>query len=1372
IGGDIRRDLPGPTKQFEQADKDWIKLMDRAVGTKYVTSLCSGTELTPVLMEIDKILKSCELSLDRYLQDKREYFPRFFFVSTTVLLDILSKRTDPSSIKNNLCIIFDAINDIEFSEMDRRIIVKIMQCKSEGNYKDIQIVDLKEYFVKCEGKIEDWLNQLVLHMQKSIKAIFQKAYSDYRQLYDGELTAFSDYTKKYISQVTIFGLMIYGTKKLEEFVQRTSIEKGDTYKKKLVEARNSGNPNGEKDPVDLEFINIQEQLAVLCREPHSNKLEVVKLETLIIIHVHSRDIFDFILKQKDHMVTVTDYDWLKQSRVYWLVSHQTCIINITDVPFEYGYEFLGAKERLSITELTDKCYITLAQALGMNYGGAPAGPAGTGKTETVKDMGRTMGVFVLVTNCAPEHRYKNMVQIFKGLCRAGAWGCFDEFNRIFLDVLSVVATIVSSIQDAFKQGKTIFKFPDVDNQLTDCALVATTAYFITMNPGYAGRQELPENLKVLFRGVTMMLPDRQAIIRVKLSSYGFTDIDDLSKKFAKLYTLCEDQLSKQKHYDFGLRNILSVLRAAGNEKKIIKEKEEEEKLIYIALRDMNESKFTPDDVELFKSLIEDVFSNIKNVGVRQYKELEGKLKEVIIRKKLDYTYPKWIKKVIQTYETSLVRHGFMIIGDTGTGKSTILECLTEAMSEWKGPTNKEMKWKIHRMNPKAIENEYMFIQKKLDTYILGTFTMLWKRCNENSPKGQNWLVCDGPIDSIWIESLNTVLDDNKILTLSNNDRIGMLDSCRMVFEAENLRNATLATVSRAGMIYITEGDIGYSPYINSWFMKNKDIFKDQRFKETELRDLIEKRYLTEQMILELTVNKSLKLCMNTSWLIRIKNFLLLIETLLQKKEYLDKSYIEKVVIFAFCWSIGGLLELDQRKIFHEVLVKKAKAPIPEIEDDKTIFDYTIGQTWEGWETEVSELKANEIANFSNLIIPTMDSTRAIALIEKVGKMKIDFNSDRCHPVLLLGDAGTAKTSTVLLYKKLRFVADKQVLKRVNFSSATNPVNFQETVDDEIEKTGNEYVPFFDKQMLVLVDDISMPLVNKWGDQMTLELVRQLLEQGGYYLIGETENRGNMKKVCRLTYIGAMNHPKGGKNDIPNRLKRQFYIFNMTLPNTQSVNDIYGKILRLFFSPKLYGDLINFASGLTKLTVEILSRVKSKFQPTPIKFHYNFNMRDLSRTFQGIFQSANSDSLKNSQAKYQMKQEVYLIHLWRHEVNRVMNDKLRDEQDKLDFKAILESTVIDVLGQEFSDSVSENFYFCDYLREITQDPESGRDLYNKAYEMIKTFDKLKEVTKWFMDRLSEEKKRKHVNLVLFEDCLKYLIRITRVINTNQGSIMLV
>lgn len=117
----------------------------------------------------------------------------------------------------------------------------------------------------------------------------------------------------------------------------------------------------------------------------------------------------------------------------------------------------------------------------MHYGGAPAGPAGTGKTETVKDLGRTLGIFVVVTNCSAEHRFTDMAKIFKGLCSSGLWGCFDEFNRIDLEVLSVVAMQVESITCAKKAGLSEFMFPDEADKIR---LIVTCGYFITMNPGY------------------------------------------------------------------------------------------------------------------------------------------------------------------------------------------------------------------------------------------------------------------------------------------------------------------------------------------------------------------------------------------------------------------------------------------------------------------------------------------------------------------------------------------------------------------------------------------------------------------------------------------------------------------------------------------------------------------------------------------------------------------------------------------------------------------------------------------------------------------------------------------------------------------------
>ena len=1378
IGGDIRKELPGPTKNFENCHKLWVKIMmDKAYPTKNVFSLCASNELIPDLSEIDKTLKECQQKLDIYLEGKRGQFPRFYFVSNSVLLDILSKRSDPSNIKSNLNIIFDAINDIDFNEVDKKSIVKIKQIKNENTPQDVQEVDMINHPVKCDGKIEEWLCDLVANMKLSLRDLFELAYYDVKNFYDQPLDdsnrdSFKAFVQKYICQVVIFGLQLFGTKRLEEFIVRTSFEKGDSYKKKLVA--------GEIDPSMRDFQTILGVLTEMCRADNKNKLDVVKLEALIIIHVHNLDIYKYFVNDKEmarQIVTVNDYEWLKQTRVYWYTHYssqrtvKTCLINITDVSFEYGYEFLGAKERMCITPLTDKCYITLAQAMGMQYGGAPAGPAGTGKTETVKDMGRTMGVFVLVTNCAPEHRYKNMAEIFKGLCRSGAWGCFDEFNRIQLEVLSVLATIINAIQDCKKKNQERFKFPESANTTTDIELIPTMGYFITMNPGYSGRQELPENLKILFRGVTMMAPNRESIIRVKLCSYGFENHDDLSKKFRKLYELCEAQLSKQQHYDFGLRNILSVLRHGGNEKKKFKDNpEKEEELIFMALHGMNLSKLVPDDKPLFVNLINDVFPQQKGATTKSYPELMKQINAVLDRKKLD-NLKIWVEKIIQTYETYHVRHGFMIVGATGTGKTTIMEVLTEAMSEM-DPTNKDAKWKIHRLNPKAVENEYLFIQKIEDTYILGVFTMIWKKCNEASSsysKQNNWVVCDGPIDSIWIENLNTVLDDNKILTLSNNERISMLDSCRLVMECENVKNASLATVSRCGMIYITERDITYKPLIRSWFKRNYDLLRDIKIKEEDIQKLIDK-LINENVENELLRN--FNPCMQVSWLIKVKNFLLLLEALLNdKSKTYDAKYIEKVVVFSFAWALGSLYEGKEREKFHKYIKDKGFT-LPDIKDERTIFEYSLNGDWEPWQTENVPIEKRNLENFSSLLVPTMDSTRAIFLIDKISLCRIDTISERCPPCLLLGDSGTAKTSTILLYQRTFSEESKKALKRVNFSSATSPTNFQETVDDELEKSGNDFIPILDKSLVIFIDDLSMPYVNKWGDQVTLELVRQLLEFGGYYLIKSDENRGVMKKISKISFVAAMNHPKGGKNDIPNRLKRHFFIFNMVLPNEQSVNDIYGKITQAFFTKKAFGEVISQqAQKLPKLTSDLLKRMASKFQPTPVKFHYYYNMRELSRTFQGIFKG-DKECLVNSEKRYQIAPDVFLLCLWKHEVTRVFCDKLRDTEDKKEFSNIVDIVLGENYEKEITDQLKTDYYFADYLRPVVQNEEIGCLEYPKNYENVVTLDRAREATTNFMNELNEKKDRKHVEIVLFDDCLKDLMKVTRVIQQEQGSCMLV
>ena len=820
---------------------------------------------------------------------------------------------------------------------------------------------------------------------------------------------------------------------------------------------------------------------------------------MILVDVHPRDVF---VEIEQHRVRdPEDFEWQKQARFYWSHDLDVATISIADVDFPYTNEYLGVKERLEITSHTDRCYVTLSQALGMCLGGAPAGPAGTGKTETTKDMGCTLGKFVMVTNCGDQMDYRALGGIYKGAAMgerpfsgtmilhphtlalsallsspllrassafsspllatppctlsfllttppcalasrtlaAGLWSCFDEFNRIDLEVLSVAAQQVGSVLTALKTDQAMFQF--TDGQIVNCE--KSVGYFITMNPGYAGRQELPENLKSQHRGVTMMVPDREIIMKVKLTGCGYEQNALCAKKFNVPYRLCEEQLSKQAHYDFGLRNILAALCTCGSSKRDAGAGKDpggslEPMLVMRTLRDMNLSKFVAEDVPLFLALIDDRFPGIKAEKMK-HEMVEPAVKKATLELGLQL-HADWLNKVIQVYEMCLVRHSLMAVGPSGTGKSRIVEVLQKALGAIVVPPDMIVQpmlgqpQKFVTMNPKAILSGQMFgtLDVVANEWNDGIFAQLWRKANKDK-KNFTWLVLDGPVDAIWIENMNTVMDDNRLLTLANNDRIPMLrPNVTLHFEVEDLRNASPATVSRAGIIYISEADLGWKPYIKSWV--------ETRTKDGALiQGALEK--IAEPLLNFLRIE--LKPKMSIAEISLMTSFTNLIDALLKEiSDTLAPAEMERFVIYALLWSVGGVLETADRAKLDKFL-RTVSSNLPEVEAPDTVFEYRIDETngysWENWGKIIPKWEFDsggpaEIGTkFASLLIPTIDSVRC--------EYTLGLSVMQNRPAILVGGPATAKTSIIL---QVLAKADPATtsFKKMSFSQATTLSIFQ------------------------------------------------------------------------------------------------------------------------------------------------------------------------------------------------------------------------------------------------------------------------------------------------------------------------------------------
>ncbi|NXH39972.1 DYH17 protein, partial [Dicaeum eximium] len=1294
---DTRSQLPEESKKFDTIDEDFRDLMADAVKTPNVIECTNKPGLHTKLEALQDRLAVCEKALAEYLETKRLAFPRFYFVSSADLLDILSKGTEPLEVSRHLTKLFDSLAKVKFQEDSDKKPLKVAHgmFSRDGEYMDFD--------ADCDlsGQVEIWLNRLLERMRATLRNLIPQALGTY------EDKPREEWVFDYPAQVALTGTQIAWTS--EVGVAFASLEKG--YE------------NALKDYNKKQIARLNALISLLLGNLSPG--DRMKIMTICTIDVHARDVVAKMIQTK--VETSQAFAWQSQLRHRWDDGEQHCFANICDAQLQYAYEYLGNTPRLVITPLTDRCYITLTQSLHLYMGGAPAGPAGTGKTETTKDLGRAVGIMVYVFNCSEQMDYKSCGNIYKGLSQTGAWGCFDEFNRILVEVLSVIAVQVKCIQDAIRARKKTFNF--LGETIT---LIPSVGIFITMNPGYAGRTELPENLKALFRPCAMVVPDFELICEIMLVAEGFLDARLLARKFITLYTLCKELLSKQDHYDWGLRAIKSVLVVAGSLKRGDPGSAEDQVLMR-ALRDFNIPKIVTDDLPVFLGLIGDLFPAL-DVPRKRDLNFEKIIREAVLELRLQ-AEENFVLKVVQLEELLQVRHSVFVVGNAGCGKSqVVLKSLNK--------TYKMMKRRPVTMDldPKAVTCDELFgiIHPATREWKDGLFSTAMRDLANITHDGPKWIILDGDIDPMWIESLNTVMDDNKVLTLASNERIPLTPTMRLIFEISHLRTATPATVSRAGILYINPTDLGWSPIVTSWIETRTE--KSEKAALTILFD----KYLPP--CLE-KLRSGFKTITPVPEVTAIQTVLSLLECFLTPKAVPPDSpreQYELFFVFACVWAFGGALFQDQLVDHRQQFSKWWLAEFKTIKfpNQGTVFDYYIHpktKTFNPWDERVPDFELDPDVPLQAAVVHTTETIRL--------RYFMDLLMEKQQPVMLVGNAGTGKS--VLMWDKLEALGtDEYLVQSVPLNFYTTSAMLQAVLEKPLEKkSGRVFGPPGTRRLIYFIDDMNMPEVDKYGTVAPHTLIRQHLDHGHWY----DRNKLTLKDIRNCQYVACMN-PTAGSFTIDSRLQRHFCVFAVCFPSREALHTVYGTILQQHLArQRVPTPLQKMQPQLVAAALALHQKVASNFLPTAIKFHYIFNLRDLSNIFQGLLFST-PDCLKTP---------VDLVRLWLHEAERVYGDKLVDEEDQYSFKKLM-ADIAKASFQEINEELmfaKPNIY-CHFAQ--------GMD--ESKYMPVTSWQGLSDLLGEALESYNEVNAA--MNLVLFEDAVSHICRISRILESPRGNALLV
>ena len=558
-------------------------------------------------------------------------------------------------------------------------------------------------------------------------------------------------------------------------------------------------------------------------------------------------------------------------------------------------------------------------------------------------------------------------------------------------------------------------------------------------------------------------------------------------------------------------------------------------------------------------------------------------------------------------------------------------------------------------------------------------------------------------------------------------------------------------MSRAGILFINAKDIGSKPFLDSWIEK-----RDNDKEKSSLLALFNK-YCTPEYLHEMLTAYARIIPVSEVTIIRTLCYLLegLLARLSEAKKVrlkvdptplepaVEKEQFEANFVFAVIWAFGGAALVDKavdtRKDFSDFF-RRVFTTI-KFPKEGHVFDY------------YPDVKTGKMVPWTD-IVPAFHAPDDAYLVTKVFVPTVDTVSlnfvmelltMRQKHVLLVGTAGTGKT--VLVNSYLHSMPDSMLYCNINLNYYTDAKSLQAQMEGHVDKrSGRIYGPPTSKRLIYFIDDLNMPAVDAYGTQSPSCLIKQHMDYGSWYDVSKLEK----KEIQDVQYVACMN-PTAGSFTVDPRLQALFATFACLLPSKKNLTHIYGTVLTHHFG-KFSAAVTELVPRLIKATIELHDSVSLKFIPSTKKFHYLFNLRDLSNVFQGLCLAQVGDSFSAKTA----------VQLWYHECTRVFSDRLVSPEDCAQFAELLEAKLkadFKEVGEVKKDGGDELIF--------TSFMASGS---SPAYLPSDNMAALKSSLEAKLGAYNEE--NPIMNLELFSLAIQHVCRIARIIENPRGNALLV